>query len=206
MATEAPDDASIDSKCCEKLNVSSAPSAPSPRGVVWGMNTPSPFDPEPIARASDILEFFKAKKLMLATAESCTGGLVAGLLTEIAGSSSVVERGFVTYTNEAKIELIDVPRELIENFGAVSQQVARAMATGALKRSRADIAVAITGVAGPGGGSPDKPVGFVHVACARRGRETTHRECRFPDTGRAGVRRAAILVALDMLGARAMEG
>ena len=196
----------IDSKCCENLNVSSAPSAPSPRGVVWGMNTPSPFDPELVARAGAIIELFKAKKLRLATAESCTGGLVAGLLTDIAGSSAVVERGFVTYTNEAKTELIDVPGELIESFGAVSQQVARAMALGALKRSRADIAVAITGVAGPGGGSAAKPVGLVHVACARRGRETAHRECRFADNGRPGVRRAAIVAALDMLEARAMEG
>jgi len=165
----------------------------------------TPFDPELLARAAGLIELFKARKLMLATAESCTGGLVAGLLTEIAGSSAVVERGFVTYTNEAKSELIDVPRELLENFGAVSQQVARAMAIGALKHSRADITVALTGVAGPGGGSAEKPVGLVHIACARRGRETDHRECRFPDTGRAGIRRAAILVALDMLEARARE-
>ncbi len=167
------------------------------------MTTPSPFDAELLARAAAIIDLCKQRGVMVATAESCTGGLVAGVLTEIAGSSAVVDRGFVTYTNEAKSELIGVPPELIEEFGAVSRQVARAMAEGALKRSRAGVTVAITGVAGPGGGTDEKPVGLVHFASARRGGETAHRECRFGDPGRPGVRRAAILVALEMIEASA---
>ena len=111
----------------------------------------------------------KAKKLMVATAESCTGGLVAGALTEIAGSSAVVDRGFVTYTNEAKAEMLGVPAERWRRHGAVSRETAEAMAKGALAHSRADLAVAITGIAGPGGGSAEKPVGLVHFAAASRG-------------------------------------
>ena len=115
--------------------------------------------------------------LKLATAESCTGGLIAAILTEVPGSSDVFERGFVTYSNEAKTELLGVPAELIEKHGAVSEEVARAMASGALGHSRADIAVAVTGVAGPGGGTTAKPVGLVHLAAARRG-SVTHKEIR----------------------------
>src|SRR5690349_19091539 len=112
-----------------------------------------------LARAEKLLVDARAKGFKIATAESCTGGLVAGLLTEIPGSSDVVERGFVTYSNEAKAELLGVPHPTLEAHGAVSEQTARAMAQGALKHSRADLAVAVTGIAGPGGGSADKPVG-----------------------------------------------
>ena len=167
------------------------------------MSQASPFDADLVARATAVITAFSRHGLMVATAESCTGGLVAGLLTEIAGSSAVVERGFVTYSNEAKNELIGVPMDLIIAHGAVSAPVARAMAEGALGHSRADVTVAITGVAGPGGGSPEKPVGLVHFASARRGGETVHVEKRFGDIGRPEVRRAAIVTALEMLAARA---
>ena len=129
-------------------------------------------------RAASLLERYRKAGWMIVTAESCTGGLVAGLLTEIPGSSSVVERGFVTYSNEAKNECIGVPMSLIVAHGAVGPQVAAAMAEGALRHSRADISVAITGVAGPGGGSPEKPVGLVQFATARKGGATINREMR----------------------------
>ena len=167
------------------------------------MSHASPFDADLVARATALIADFARRGLMVATAESCTGGLVAGLLTEIAGSSAVVERGFVTYSNEAKNELIGVPMALIVAHGAVSAPVARAMAAGALAHSRADVTVAITGVAGPGGGSDEKPVGLVHFASARRGGDTIHVEKRFGDLGRAAVRRAAVMTALEMLAARA---
>ena len=167
------------------------------------MSTASPFDADLVARATALIADFARRGLMVATAESCTGGLVAGLLTDIAGSSAVVERGFVTYSNEAKNELIGVPMALIVAHGAVSAPVARAMAEGALAHSRADVTVAITGVAGPGGGSDEKPVGLVHFASARRGGDTIHVEKRFGDLGRAAVRRAAVMTALEMLAARA---
>lgn len=157
------------------------------------------FDEDLIAKAETLLATLRARKLMLATAESCTGGLIAGVLTEIAGSSDVVERGFVTYSNEAKIELIGVPAEMIALHGAVSREVALAMAAGALAHSRADIAVAVTGVAGPGGGSAAKPVGLVHLAAERRGRPPIHRECRFGDIGRHGIRMATVAVAFEMV-------
>ncbi|KIL98987.1 C-terminal domain of CinA type S Protein Implicated in DNA repair function with RecA and MutS [Paramagnetospirillum magnetotacticum MS-1] len=134
----------------------------------------------------------------IATAESCTGGLVAAALTAIAGSSSVVERGFVTYSNEAKTEMLGVPAPLIATHGAVSREVAVAMAEGALAHSRADAAVSITGIAGPDGGSEDKPVGLVHFALARRGCPTRH--ARHVFTGdRDAVRLQAALAALDLL-------
>jgi nicotinamide-nucleotide amidase len=133
------------------------------------------------------------------TAESCTGGLLVGLLTEIPGSSDVVERGFVTYSNAAKSECLDVPAALIEAQGAVSEAVARSMAVGALAQSRADIAVAVTGVAGPGGGSDAKPVGLVHIATARRGGAVDHRACRFGDLDRHQIRLASVATALEML-------
>ena len=135
----------------------------------------------------------------MATAESCTGGLIAGCLTEVAGSSDVVDRGFVTYSYAAKNAMLDVSMAMIEDHGAVSEPVARAMAEGALAHSTADLSVAVTGVAGPGGGTADKPVGLVHLACARRGGETAHREQRFGDLGRAGIREATIREALEML-------
>ena len=162
--------------------------------------TDAPFPADMLADAAAFLDRARAAGLMVATAESCTGGLVAGLLTEIAGSSSVVERGFVTYSNEAKTGMLGVPADLIETHGAVSAPVATAMAEGALAHSRADIAVAVTGVAGPGGGSDAKPVGLVHFACARRGGPTRHVEMRFGDLGRAGVRMAAVRTALGLLG------
>jgi len=159
----------------------------------------SPFDAELFDLASALIADYTSRGWMIATAESCTGGLVAGLLTEVAGSSAVVERGFVTYSNAAKTELLGVPVELIGAHGAVSETVARAMADGALARSRAHVAVAITGIAGPGGGSPEKPVGLVHFGCARRDGAVAHVEKRFGDIGRAAVRRASLLVALGLL-------
>ena len=157
------------------------------------------FSNDLIAKAESLLGTLRGRKLMLATAESCTGGLIAGVLTEIAGSSDVIERGFVTYSNEAKTELIGVPEEMIAKQGAVSKEVALAMAAGALARSRADIAVAVTGVAGPGGGSVAKPVGLVHLAAERRGSPAIHRECRFGDIGRHAVRMATVVEAFDMV-------
>lgn len=157
------------------------------------------FDADLITRATALIDTLRNANLTIATAESCTGGLLAGLLTEIPGSSDVVERGYVTYSNAAKIEAIGVPTDLIATHGAVSAEVARAMAQGALRASRADMAVAITGVAGPGGGSDEKPVGLVHLAVARRGAQTSHRECRFGDIGRSAVRHATLGVALEMV-------
>ncbi|GGC55743.1 CinA family protein [Chelatococcus reniformis] len=150
-------------------------------------------------RAAALLALCRSRKFMLATAESCTGGLVAGALTEVAGSSDVVDRGFVTYSNEAKHEMLGVPMDLIERYGAVSEPVARAMAEGALARSRAAVTVAITGVAGPGGGSAAKPVGLVHFAAARTGFAPLHVERRFGDLGRGPIRLAAVAQALELL-------
>lgn len=157
------------------------------------------FAPDLLARAESLLAKARAKEVMIATAESCTGGLVAALLTEIPGSSDVVERGFVTYSNEAKMDLLGVPQALLEAHGAVSRQVALAMAAGALVNSRAGLVVAVTGIAGPGGGTADKPVGLVHLAAAR-GDELLHRECRFGAIGRQEVRLKSVEAALDLLG------
>ena len=151
------------------------------------------------SRAGKIIRLYTERGLKIVTAESCTGGLLAGCLTGIAGSSAVVERGFVTYSNEAKIELLSVPAELIAGVGAVSAETAAAMAHGALGRSRADIAVSVTGIAGPGGGSTDKPVGLVHFACAARHERPKLVEKRFGDIGRAEVRQKSVEVALDLL-------
>jgi nicotinamide-nucleotide amidase len=156
-------------------------------------------DPETIAAATALLDLCKAKSLMVATAESCTGGLVAGALTEISGSSAVVDRGFVTYTDEAKHQMLGVPTATLEKFGAVSRETAEAMARGALSHASADLAVAITGIAGPTGGSQEKPVGLVHFAAASRGGALTHRERRYGDIGRGEVRRRSVLEALAML-------
>jgi nicotinamide-nucleotide amidase len=151
------------------------------------------------AAATRVLDLCRARGLKVATAESCTGGLVAGALTEIAGSSDVVDRGFVTYSNAAKQAMLDVPAEALERFGAVSRQTAEAMAQGALAHSDADLSVSITGVAGPGGGSPEKPVGLVHfTAAARDGRRLDH-EARYGDIDRGEVRRKSVLQALAML-------
>lgn len=155
--------------------------------------------PELSARAAALLKAYQSKGLKIATAESCTGGLVAALLTEIAGSSAVVERGFVTYSNEAKTELIGVPADLIAAHGAVSEPVARAMAEGALAHSRADVAVGITGIAGPAGGTATKPVGLVHFGLAGKSLGTLHLERRYGDLGREVVRRRAVEDALGLL-------
>ena len=135
---------------------------------------------------------------MVATAESCTGGLVSGALTAVAGSSAVLDRGFVTYSNAAKAELLGVPEDLLAQYGAVSEPVARAMATGAVECSRASTSVAITGIAGPGGGSAQKPVGLVHFA-AHDASDTVHAEHRFGDLGRDAIRLASVRVALGLL-------
>ena len=156
------------------------------------------FSPELLAQADALLAKARARDLKLATAESCTGGLIAGLLTEIPGSSDVFERGFVTYSNTAKQELLGVPEDLLRTHGAVSAQVAGAMAEGALKHSRAGLAVAVTGIAGPGGGTSDKPVGLVHIAISR-GRETHMEERRFGDLGRTQVRLKTVEAALRLL-------
>ncbi len=156
-------------------------------------------DRETEAAATALLDLCKARKLMVATAESCTGGLVAGALTDIPGSSAVVDRGFVTYTNEAKQQMLGVQAETLNRFGAVSRETAEAMARGALGHANAEIVVSITGIAGPGGGSADKPVGLVHFAAASRGGRLIHRERRFGDIGRAEVRRLSVLEALAML-------
>jgi nicotinamide-nucleotide amidase len=160
-------------------------------------------DEELLAEARALLDLCRSKKLTIATAESCTGGLVAATLTEIPGSSDVVERGFVTYSNAAKTAMLGVPAEVIARFGAVSRETAEAMAQGALAHSPADLAVSITGIAGPGGGSPDKPVGLVHFAAAVRGGSLVHHESRYGDIGRAQVRRVSVKQALDMLSALA---
>lgn len=146
-----------------------------------------------------ILVKAKGENLRISTAESCTGGLVAAAITDVAGSSEVFDRGFVTYSNAAKVEMLGVPAQTLEACGAVSAETARAMALGALEQSAADIAVSVTGIAGPGGGSPEKPVGLVHFACARRGRPVVHLERRFGPRSRAEIRSCAVEQALDIL-------
>jgi nicotinamide-nucleotide amidase len=157
------------------------------------------FSPDLIARATELVTRYRAAGLMATTAESCTGGLIAGLLTEIPGSSNVLERGFVVYSNAAKEELLGVPAETLASYGAVSGETARAMAEGALRASRAEVAVSVTGIAGPDGGTAAKPVGLVHFACARRGKPTVAREERFGDIGREAVRLASVRIGLDLL-------
>lgn len=157
------------------------------------------FPEDLLAEATALLAMLRAKGLTVATAESCTGGLIAGLLTEIPGSSDVVDRGFVTYSNEAKAQMLGVDSQLIAVHGAVSEQVARAMATGALSHAMADITVAVTGVAGPGGGSAEKPVGLVHFGASRRGRGVIHHQVRFGDISRSAIRIASVRQALAML-------
>lgn len=136
---------------------------------------------------------------MLSTAESCTGGLIAGALTDISGSSAVVDRGFVTYTNDAKMEMLGVTAATLEAYGAVSRQTALQMAHGALFRSKAEFSVAVTGIAGPGGGTSEKPVGLVHLAAQRRSGRIIHRQMLYGDIGRDNVRLATVRTALEML-------
>lgn len=156
-------------------------------------------DPDLIALAAQVLAENRAIGRMVATAESCTGGMVAAALTEIAGSSDVVDRGFITYSNDAKMAMLGVPAEVLAAHGAVSEPTARAMAAGALARSKAGVAVSITGIAGPGGATPGKPVGMVVFARATED-GAIHAETRqFGDIGRAAVRTQAALVALSLL-------
>ncbi len=149
--------------------------------------------------ASALLDRAKARGLMIATAESCTGGLIAATLAAVPGASAALERGFVTYSNEAKSELLGIPASLIIAHGAVSREVAIAMALGALRHSPADIAVAVTGVAGPDGGTAVKPVGLVHIAAQRSDGRQLHEERRFGDIGRHEVQRQTVLAAFALM-------
>ncbi|WP_284777531.1 CinA family protein [Agrobacterium sp. lyk4-40-TYG-31] len=149
--------------------------------------------------AQTVVKDFGAQGQMLSTAESCTGGLIAGALTDIPGSSAVVDRGFVTYTNEAKMQMLGVSAVTLNSFGAVSRETALQMAHGALFRSRAELSVAVTGIAGPGGGSDAKPVGLVHLVAKRRDGQFIHREMRYGDIGRTDVRLATVRTALEMV-------
>ncbi len=152
-----------------------------------------------LSLARVVLADARANKLRIATAESCTGGLVAACLTEIPGSSDVLDRGFIAYSNRAKQDLLGVPGDLIADMGSVSEPVARAMAEGAVENSNAHLAVAVTGVAGPGGGTPLKPIGLVHIAAAREGRSILHEAHRFGDLGRAEIRMRSVEAALALL-------
>jgi len=156
------------------------------------------FPEDILEQARAVLARFDAASLRVATAESCTGGLIAGALTEIPGSSRVIDRGFVTYSNEAKTEMLSVPAELIDRVGAVSAEVAEAMSAGAMAHSRADVAVAVTGIAGPGGETPGKPVGLVYFGIARRGGAVWHERRVFPGD-RSAVRLATVRFALELL-------
>jgi nicotinamide-nucleotide amidase len=156
-------------------------------------------DQELIEAAQALLDLCRRQKVKIATAESCTGGLLAATLTEIPGSSDVVDRGFVTYSNEAKQEMLGVSATTLDSFGAVSRETAEAMATSTLAQAPVDLSASITGIAGPGGGSPSKPVGLVYFAAAARAGQLLHQERRFGDIGRAQVRRASVLQAIAML-------
>jgi nicotinamide-nucleotide amidase len=155
-----------------------------------------------LAAAAEVLEACHHAGLKLVTAESCTGGLVAGALTSIPGSSEVYDRGFVVYSNKAKHDLLGVPEWLIRSVGAVSEEVARAMADGAIARSEGTLSVAVTGIAGPGGATPEKPVGLVHIAAARMGHPTIHERHLF-EGDRDAIRRQAVDAALELLLRRA---
>ena len=150
------------------------------------------------ADAEALLGELQRRALLIATAESCTGGLLSALLTEVPGSSGMVERGYVTYSNASKSELLGVPDDLIARYGAVSEEVARAMAEGALARTPAHIAVSVTGIAGPDGGSPEKPIDLVYVGVAAKDLETRTQEYRFGDIGRCEVRLASVRAALKL--------
>ena len=151
------------------------------------------------ALARSLLDLCRSRKLTIATAESCTGGLVAAALTDIPGSSDVIDRGFVTYSNEAKRAVLGVEASTLQTFGAVSKETAIQMAVGALERADVDLAVSITGIAGPGGATPGKPVGLVHFAVAARDGRIIHREHRFGAIGRSTVRARSVVEALRML-------
>jgi nicotinamide-nucleotide amidase len=157
------------------------------------------FSLEIVTLARLLVDEARARSVRIVTAESCTGGLVAGAICSISGASDVFERGFVTYSNRAKQELLDVPGDLIADLGAVSEPVARMMAEGALANSNAHISVAITGVAGPGGGTPMKPVGTVHIATAQSNQAIRHRQELFEFATREEVQLAAVRAALEAL-------
>lgn len=157
------------------------------------------FSNELITAAESLLGRIARAELKIAVAESCTGGLITACLTEIPGASDVFEHGFVTYSDEAKFDLLGVPSNMVEDHGAVSEDVAKAMAVGALERSRADISVAVTGIAGPSGGSDDKPVGLVHLAAAKWEDKILHVEKRFGDQGRGEVRLLSVAAAFELL-------
>ncbi len=163
------------------------------------MSEPIEIDASLIASAAALLDACRQRDIKLATAESCTGGLLAATLTAVPGSSDVFDRGFVTYSDEAKSDMLGVSPALIDRHGAVSEEVARAMLDGALDRSQADLAVSVTGIAGPDGGSAEKPVGLVHFAARRRDGETVHEQILFGDAGRGEVRRLSVAQALALL-------
>ena len=150
-------------------------------------------------QACSLLDLCRAKKLTIATAESCTGGLVAATLTDVAGSSDVFERGFVTYSNDAKQAMLGVAPRTLETYGAVSRETAEAMASGALVRAPVDLAVSVTGIAGPQGAVAGKPVGLVHFAAVSRRGQLVHHERAYGDIGRLQVRQASVAQALSML-------
>src|SRR5947209_5951400 len=160
-------------------------------------------DEELLAEARSLLDLCRTKKLTIATAESCTGGLLAATLTDVAGSSDVFERGFVTYSNDAKQAMLGVSPGTLEMYGAVSQETAQAMANGALAQAPVDLTVSVTGIAGPQGAVAGKPVGLVHFAAASRGGQFAHNERTYGDIGRSQVRRASVEHALAMLRALA---
>jgi nicotinamide-nucleotide amidase len=156
-------------------------------------------DDDIVEAAKRLLDICRRKNLLVATAESCTAGLVAGTLTEVPGTSSILDRGYVTYSNQAKHEMLGVSRDSLKKFGAVSKQVAEEMVSGALGRATVDLAVSVTGIAGPDGGSAEKPVGLVHFAVAARSGYLKHEERRFGDIGRAEIRKQSVLQAFRML-------
>ena len=156
-------------------------------------------DKETAEAALRVFDLCRERQLTLATAESCTGGLVAATITDIPGSSDVFDRGFVTYSNTAKQALLSVSKDLLDKHGAVSAEVAKAMAQGAMNAAGTSIAVSLTGIAGPGGGSPEKPVGLVFIACADRQGRFHARECRFGDLGRSEVRRRSVIAAFALI-------
>lgn len=157
------------------------------------------FDLTILEAAEHLLALCKRNQLTVATAESCTGGLVAGAISAIRGSSAVLDRGFVTYSNQAKQQMLGVKPDTLDFHGAVSRQCAEEMARGVLAHAPVNLAVSITGIAGPTGGTPDKPVGLVHFAAASRGGELLTHESRYGDLGRSQVRRLSVLQALAML-------
>lgn len=156
--------------------------------------------PSPLLRLAEVvIADARQAKLRICTAESCTGGMIATLLTEVPGSSAVFDRGLIVYTNRAKQDLLGVPGDLIADMGEVSEAVARMMAEGAVENSNAQLAIAVTGIAGPGGGTARKPIGLVHIAAAREGRSILHEEQHFGDIGRTEVRLKTCEAALQLL-------